>query len=314
MLDINEIAKEVFLIESQEIASLSSKLDENFENSVKSILASRGKVILSGMGKSGIIAKKIAATLASTGTPSFFLHPAEAYHGDLGMIEKSDIVILISNSGETDELLKLIPFLKEQNNIIISMSSNPLSTLGKNSSYHLNIGVSKEACPLQLAPTSSTTASLVMGDALAVALMKLRDFEEIDFARFHPGGSLGRRFLTKVANVMKSQNLPICTPQTGIKELISTISDGKLGLVVVLDGSDIQGVITDGDIRRAMESKEEQFFTLKADELMSKNPKLINVGAKLTQANEMMTKYKVNSLLVEENGNLVGVVQIYDIG
>jgi len=314
MLDINEIAKEVFEIESKEIALLASKLDENFEKSVKNILASSGKVILCGMGKSGIIARKIAATLASTGTPSFFLHPAEAYHGDLGMIGKEDIVILISNSGETDEILKIIPFLKEQGNIIIAMSSNPLSTLGKNSNHHLNISVSKEACPLQLAPTSSTTASLVMGDALAVALMRMRAFEDRDFARFHPGGSLGRRLLTKVENVMKHQNLPICSPHSGIKEIISTISSGKLGLVVVLKDNKIEGIITDGDIRRAMESQEERFFSLFATELMSKNPKVIDMRAKLTQASEIMTAHKVNSLLVEDNGLLVGVVQIYDIG
>jgi len=190
-MDINSIAKEVFEIESKEIANLSNNITDDFANSVNTIFNCKGKLIISGMGKSGIIGKKISATMASTGTPSFFLHPAEAYHGDLGMIGADDIVLLISNSGETDEVLKLIPFLKSQGNIIIGMSGNINSTLAKNSNYHLNIHITKEACPLQLAPTSSTTATLVMGDALAIALMKLRDFKDRDFAQFHPGGSLG---------------------------------------------------------------------------------------------------------------------------
>jgi len=188
LMNIRRIAEEVFEIESKEIANLSRLLTIDFENAVKSIINSKGKLIISGMGKSGIVGKKIAATLASTGTPSFFLHPGEAYHGDLGMVEKEDIVLLISNSGETDEVLKIIPFLKHQKNTTISMSGNPDSSLAKNTDFHLNISVNVEACPLQLAPTSSTTSTMVMGDALAVALMKLRDFKDVNFARFHPGG------------------------------------------------------------------------------------------------------------------------------
>ena len=313
-MNINNIAKEVFAIESREIANLSNNLTIEFEKSVKAILKCRGKLIISGMGKSGIIGKKIAATMASTGTPSFFLHPAEAYHGDLGMIERDDIVLLISNSGETDEILKLVPFLKSHNNILISMSSNPNSTLAKNSLYHLNILVKKEACPLQLAPTSSTTATLVMGDALAVALMKLRDFQDRDFAQFHPGGSLGRRLLTKAEDVMHSKNLPICSLDDGIKEIIQSVSEGKLGIAIIMDNSAIVGIITDGDIRRAMESKQEQFFRLKAKDLMSKNPKMVDAKTRLTDVQKIMTEYKVNSLLVIENKCLVGVIQIYDLG
>ncbi|SFV55992.1 Arabinose 5-phosphate isomerase [hydrothermal vent metagenome] len=313
-MNINSIAKEVFAIESREIANLSNNLTIEFEKSVKAILKCRGKLIISGMGKSGIIGKKIAATMASTGTPSFFLHPAEAYHGDLGMIERDDIVLLISNSGETDEILKLVPFLKSHNNIVISMSSNPNSTLAKNSLYHLNILVKKEACPLQLAPTSSTTATLVMGDALAVALMKLRDFQDRDFAQFHPGGSLGRRLLTKAEDVMHSKNLPICSLDDGIKEIIQSVSEGKLGIAIIMDNSAIVGIITDGDIRRAMESKQEQFFRLKAKDLMSKNPKMVDAKTRLTDVQKIMTEYKVNSLLVIENKCLVGVIQIYDLG
>ena len=314
-MDIKKLAQEVFEIESKEIANLSKRLTDDFEKAINAILQSSGKLIVSGMGKSGIIGKKIAATLASTGTPSFFLHPGEAYHGDLGMIEENDIVLLISNSGETDEVLKLIPFLKHQKNCTISMSGNDDSTLAKNTNYHLNIAVDKEACPLFLAPTSSTTATLVMGDALAVTLMKLRDFKEENFAKFHPGGSLGRRLLTTVGDVMKKKNLPIISSQATIKEVIQKISEGKLGLVVIIDNNKIIGIITDGDIRRTMESREKDFFNLKAEDLMSIHPKLIYDTDKLISASNIMSQHKINSLLVvNESNDLVGVVQVYDLG
>ena len=314
-MDIKKLAQEVFEIESKEIANLSKRLTDDFEKAINAILQSSGKLIVSGMGKSGIIGKKIAATLASTGTPSFFLHPGEAYHGDLGMIEENDIVLLISNSGETDEVLKLIPFLKHQKNCTISMSNNDDSTLAKNTNYHLNIAVDKEACPLFLAPTSSTTATLVMGDALAVTLMKLRDFKEENFAKFHPGGSLGRRLLTTVGDVMKKKNLPIISSQATIKEVIQKISEGKLGLVVIIDNNKIIGIITDGDIRRTMESREKDFFNLKAEDLMSNQPKLIYESDKLISASNIMSQHKINSLLVvNESDDLVGVVQVYDLG
>ena len=314
-MDIKKLAQEVFEIESKEIANLSKRLTDDFEKAINAILQSSGKLIVSGMGKSGIIGKKIAATLASTGTPSFFLHPGEAYHGDLGMIEENDIVLLISNSGETDEVLKLIPFLKHQKNCTISMSGNDESTLAKNTNYHLNIAVDKEACPLFLAPTSSTTATLVMGDALAVTLMKLRDFKEENFAKFHPGGSLGRRLLTTVGDVMKKKNLPIISSQATIKEVIQRISEGLLGLVVIIDNNKIIGIITDGDIRRTMESREKDFFNLKAEDLMSNHPKLIYESDKLISASNIMSQHKINSLLVvNESNDLVGVVQVYDLG
>ena len=314
-MDIKKLAQEVFEIELKEIANLSKRLTDDFEKAINAILQSSGKLIVSGMGKSGIIGKKIAATLASTGTPSFFLHPGEAYHGDLGMIEENDIVLLISNSGETDEVLKLIPFLKHQKNCTISMSNNDDSTLAKNTNYHLNIAVDKEACPLFLAPTSSTTATLVMGDALAVTLMKLRDFKEENFAKFHPGGSLGRRLLTTGGDVMKKKNLPIISSQAAIKEVIQRISEGKLGLVVIIDNNKIIGIITDGDIRRTMESREKDFFSLKAEDLMSNHPKLIYETDKLISASNIMSQHKINSLLVvNESNDLVGVVQVYDLG
>ena len=314
-MEIKKLAQEVFEIEAKEIANLSHRLTDDFEKSINAILESSGKLIVSGMGKSGIIGKKIAATLASTGTPSFFLHPGEAYHGDLGMIEENDIVLLISNSGETDEVLKLIPFLKHQKNCTISMSGNNNSTLAKNTNYHLNIAVEKEACPLFLAPTSSTTATLVMGDALAVTLMKLRDFKEENFAKFHPGGSLGRRLLTTVGDVMKKHELPITNSNATIKEVIQRITEGKLGLVVVTDENGINGVITDGDIRRAMESREKEFFGLLAKNLMSLHPKVIDESEKLITASTIMSENKINSLLVVNAMNdFVGVVQMYDLG
>ncbi len=314
-MEIKKLAQEVFEIEAKEIANLSNRLNEDFEKSMKAIIRSSGKLIVSGMGKSGIIGKKIAATLASTGTPSFFLHPGEAYHGDLGMIEENDVVLLISNSGETDEILKLIPFLKHQKNCTISMSRNDNSTLAKNTNYHLNIAVEKEACPLLLAPTSSTTATLVMGDAIAVTLMKMRDFKEENFAKFHPGGSLGRRLLTRVADVMKKNDLPVASSEATIKEVIQKITMGKLGLVVILDKNQLKGIITDGDIRRAMESREQDFFTLLAYDLMSFNPKIINESDTLTKASKMMSNNKINSLIVlNKKNDFVGVVQMYDLG
>lgn len=314
-MNINDIAKEVFEIESNEIAKLSDLLTDDFSDAIHAVINAKGKFIISGMGKSGIIGKKIAATLASTGTPSFFLHPGEAYHGDLGMIEKDDIILLISNSGETDEVLKLIPFLKSQENVVIAMSGKPNSTLAQNSNYHLNISIDKEACPLQLAPMSSTTATLVMGDAIAAALMKLRDFKDENFALFHPGGSLGRRLLTKIKDVMKKENLPTCRIDTIAKDIIHTITDGKCGLVVVTESNKIQGIITDGDIRRVMESQEENFFKLSAKDIMTTSAKLIHEDSKLVEASDIMSENKINSLVViNTNSELSGIVQMYDLG
>ena len=314
-MNIRRIAEEVFEIESKEIANLSTLLTIDFENAVKSIINSKGKLIISGMGKSGIVGKKIAATMASTGTPSFFLHPGEAYHGDLGMVEKEDIVLLISNSGETDEVLKIIPFLKHQKNTTISMSGNPDSSLAKNTDFHLNISVNVEACPLQLAPTSSTTSTMVMGDALAVALMKLRDFKDVNFARFHPGGSLGKRLLQNVSDVMKKNSLPLITPNESIKKVINILSSGKCGLAVVVNDNTIIGVISDGDIRRAMESNETNFFKLIALDIMTKEPHTVLETTKLKIAGDLMFSKKINSLIVKnDKGLLAGIVQSYDLG
>lgn len=313
-MNLKEIAQKVIQIEAEEIKNLSSLLTNDFDYAVQKILNCSGKVIISGMGKSGIVGKKISATLASTGTPSFFIHPGEAFHGDLGMIEKRDIVILISNSGETDEILKIIPFLNHQGNLIIAMTGNPESTLVKNSNLHLNISVRREACHLGLAPTSSTTATMVMGDALAITLMNKRDFQESNFAKFHPGGSLGKKLLQNVENVMKKDNLPIVKPEDSISEVIHVISNGKCGIAVVLKEKKIQGVISDGDIRRHMEKKQLAFFDLKASDVMTLNPCTIKLKEKLNFAEDVMNSKKINSLIVVNNDeSFVGIVQRYDL-
>ncbi len=293
---------------------LEERIDENFVAAVEAILALRGKVIFTGMGKSGLISKKIAATLASTGTPSFFLHPGEAFHGDLGMISKEDIIIAASYSGESDEVLKIVPFIHSNGNLLISITGNPCSTLAKNSDIHLNVGVESEACILNLAPTSSTTAQLVMGDALAVALMKLRGFTAVDFARLHPGGSLGRRLLLRVENVMRHNDLPVAEPSCSAKDMIHTMSRGGLGMVIVCRDGIVEGVVTDGDIRRAMEQHEAEFFKIVASDIASKSPFTIARDEKLISAEKLMTERKVNSLIVTDCDNrLEGVIQIYDI-
>lgn len=312
MSKILDYAKDVFKIEAQSILDLSDLLTNDFEKAVDTISKSKGRVIITGMGKSGIIGRKIAATMASTGTKSLFLHPSEAYHGDLGMIDFEDIVIAISNSGETNEILKIVPFFKENENTIIAITGNPKSTLAQNSKYHLNVAVKEEACPLQLAPTSSTTATLAMGDALSVALMNIRNFKKENFARFHPGGNLGKKLLTTVESVMKKDNLPFVSENTKIKDVVNIMSQGRLGLAIVKNNDNLFGVITDGDIRRAMEESETKFFDLVASDIMTISPKYVTTETKLTEAESLFNKYKVNSLLVMKNENIVGVVQIYD--
>jgi len=285
-------------------------LTDDFDGAVKAILDSKGRVVICGMGKSGLIGKKIMATLASTGTPSFFMHPGEAFHGDLGMVAPDDVFVAISNSGETEEVIRLLPFLKDNGNTIIAMTGNPASTLAKNADFHLNIAVPQEACPHQLAPTSSTTATLVMGDALAVALMEARNFQPQDFARFHPGGSLGRKLLTKVRHEMKTDNLPLVASDAPMKEVIHTMSAGRLGLCIVDEG---RGIITDGDLRRHLENDPE-LMRKTAGQIMTTNPKSISPDARLTEAEEAMNQHKITSLLVkDEDGQLQGVIQIYDL-
>jgi arabinose-5-phosphate isomerase len=302
-----EIAKEVFEIESKAVLHLSDNLDDDFSAAIDSILASKGRLIICGMGKSGIIGKKIAATLASTGTPCFFMHPGEAYHGDLGMVTPDDVFLALSNSGETDEVIKLIPFLRDNKNILISMTGNPNSTLALSSDFHLNIRVEKEACPLQLAPTASTTATLAMGDALAVTLMKARNFQPEHFARFHPGGSLGRRLLSLVENEMVSDNLPFIDGDAGILDLIETISRSALGICII-NGSEV-GIVTDGDIRRAIGTYGDSIFSISASEIMTLNPCFVEIGTRMEDAISLMNSHQITTLIIKDNGHVAGVLK-----
>ena len=312
--DILDLARQTLSVEAEALNNMATLLGEGFIGAVNTILECRGKLIITGMGKSGLVGRKIAATLASTGTPSFFLHPGEAFHGDLGMISPSDVVLALSHSGETDEVLKIIPFIHSNGNVLISITGNAESTLAKHSNIHLDTGVKQEACILKLAPTTSTTAQLAMGDALAVALMKAREFTAMDFARLHPGGSLGRRLLMTVGNVMRKHDLPVVGMDCSATDMILRMTGGGLGLIVICDGDRIEGIVTDGDLRRAMVSRRDEFFNIKAIDIATRSPKTITSDAKLIDAEKLMTRHKVNSLLVTTpSGELEGVIQIYDI-
>lgn len=301
-----ETATNVLAAESQGILSLVKKLTPNFEMAIHKIIASDGRVIVCGMGKSGIIGKKIAATLASTGTPAFFMHPGEAYHGDLGMVSPSDIFLAISNSGETEEVIKLLPFLKDNGNLLIAMSGDSNSSLAQSANFHLNVGVEVEACPLQLAPTTSTTAALAMGDAIAVALMNTREFKAENFARFHPGGSLGRRLLCRVEDEMISENLPVIASDVPVADVISIMSSKRMGLVIVKDDNNL-GLITDGDLRRGIQHHQKEIFDKKARHLMQTDPITVPTGTRVEDALALMDRNKITSLLIVMNGEVIGV-------
>lgn len=312
MTNVIDVAKKCFQEEAQAILNLIPKLDDNFTKAIELIIESKGKFIVTGVGKSGHIGAKIASTLASTGTPAFFVNPLDAFHGDLGMIGEGDVVLAISNSGQTDELLRFIPLLRERNIPIISMSGNPASLLAKYSDCHLNVSVDKEACPLNLAPTSSTTATLAMGDAIACALMTVRNFQAKDFAQFHPGGSLGRRLLSRVKDYMTSDNLPIVTRESKISDTLLQISRTKMGIAVVVENDEILGVVTDGDIRRTMQRDQDRFFQLTVKDLMNDSPKTIKEDAKLSHAEEIMRQHNIKSLIVVNDENkLVGVIDAF---
>jgi arabinose-5-phosphate isomerase len=298
--------------EAQAVLDLIPKIDDNFDKAVDMILHCTGKVIVTGVGKSGHIGAKIAATLASTGTPSFFINPLDVFHGDLGVMSKGDVVLAISNSGQTDELLRFIPMVLHMEIPIIAMSGNPMSLLAKYSTCHLNVSVEKEACPLNLAPTSSTTATLVMGDALAIALMKKRHFQPQDFAQFHPGGELGKRLLTTAQDVMITENLPILAPEMNLGEAIILVSKGKLGLGVAIEQDHIAGIITDGDIRRAMELWKADFFNRCVKDIMTKTPKTVSPQTKISEIQKIMNKNKIHNVLVSDSDNkLLGIVDRY---
>ncbi|WP_250322310.1 KpsF/GutQ family sugar-phosphate isomerase [Campylobacter lari] len=313
-IDAIKIAKEVFEIESKTILDLCDNLDEGFNKAIELILSIKGRCVVSGMGKSGHIGAKIAATLASTGTPSFFMHPGEALHGDLGMLTSEDVLLAISNSGETEEVLKLIPVIKKRKIPLIVMTGNQNSTLAKQADIFINIAVKKEACPLQLAPTSSTTATLAMGDAIAVALMRAKNFRPDDFALFHPGGSLGRKLLTRVSDLMVSNNLPIVSPESEFNELVDVMTSGKLGLCIVLENEKLVGIITDGDLRRALRANDKPRFDFKAKEIMSESPKTIEASAMASEAEELMLKHKIKEIVVVQDEKIVGIIQLYAIG
>jgi arabinose-5-phosphate isomerase len=298
--------------EAEALLDMIPKMDDQFDKAVDLMLNCKGKVIVTGVGKSGHIGAKIAATLASTGTPSFFINPLDVYHGDLGVMTHDDVVLAISNSGLTDELLRFIPMVLHMEIPIIGMSGNPTSLLAKYSTCHLNVGVKKEACPLNLAPTSSTTAALAMGDALAIALMQKRNFRPQDFAHFHPGGELGKRLLTTAQDVMRSEDMPILSPETRLGEAIMIVSEGKLGLGVAEVDGIIAGLITDGDIRRAIERWQADFFNHTVSDIMTRTPKTVELDTKITEIQRIMQQYKIHSVLVINKDNqLLGVVDHY---
>ncbi len=298
--------------EAEATLNLINQLDENFDKAVSLMFHCTGKVIVTGVGKSGNIGAKIAATLSSTGTPAFFVNPLDVYHGDLGVMTKDDVVLALSNSGQTDELLRFIPMVLHMNIPIIGMSANPNSLLAKYSTAHLKVWVEKEACPLNLAPTSSTTAALVMGDALAIALMRVRNFKPQDFAQFHPGGELGKRLLTTAQDVMRSDELPIIPKDMHLGEAIIHVSKGKLGLGVSLDNGKVIGLITDGDIRRAMERWQAEFFDHTVSDIMTREPKIVFPTTKITEIQQIMQQNKVHTVLVcDEERHFLGVVDHY---
>lgn len=307
-----ETGKKCFQDEAKALMEIVPRIGEDFEKAVDLIYNCKGKFIVTGVGKSGHVGEKIAATMASLGTPSFFVNPLDAYHGDLGMFEPTDVVLAISYSGNTDELLRFIPMLIDRKIPIIGMSGNPNSLLAQHSVCHLNIAVEREADPLNLAPTTSTTAQMAMGDALACALVKVRNFKDTDFAQFHPGGSLGKRLLSKVKDFMVSTNLPIVTLDMKISDTIIEISKTKQGIAVALVDGKIAGVVTDGDVRRAMQSKQDEFFSLTVRDIMSTNPKTINNMAKLSEAGDMMRKYNIHSLIVvNDDHEFVGIIDAF---
>ena len=313
-MDFKAIAKEVLLIEAKELELAASKISEDMEKAIMLISKVKGKLIITGVGKSGLVGAKMAATLASTGTSSFFLHPTEAMHGDLGMIGKDDIVLGISYSGESQELIQILPHLKRFDIPLIAMARDKNSTLAKYADVFLDISIQKEACPLNIAPTSSTTLTMALGDALAVCLMKKEDFKKEDFASFHPGGSLGKQLFIKVDDLLRKNDLPIVSRGTILKDAIVTMSEGRLGNAVVLDDDKVVGLLSDGDLRRAMLSND---FSLNCsvEKIMTKNPKSIkdkNILA--SDALKIIEDFKIQLLLVlDKNEKLVGVLHIHSL-
>ena len=311
-LQIEEIAKATLELEALSVSALVNFIDSDFTSAVSAIFHSTGRVVVTGVGKSAIIAQKITATFNSTGTPSVFLHAADAVHGDLGIIQKNDIIICISKSGNTPEIKVLTPLLKSAGNKLIALVGNRESYLAKHADYIINCSVEKEACPHNLAPTSSTTAQLAMGDALAVCLLECRDFKSEDFARFHPGGSLGKRLYLKAGDIAAQNQKPRVQAAETIRNVIIEISSKRIGAAVVLDDDNIAGIITDGDIRRMME-KHEHINHLKASDIMSKHPKTIDAAELATAALEIMQQHNISQLIVTKSGSFEGFIHLHDL-
>jgi arabinose-5-phosphate isomerase len=313
-MDFKQIAQEVLLTEAKALKFAASKISDEMEKAVKLISKVKGKLIVTGVGKSGLVGAKIAATLASTGTSSFFLHPTEAMHGDLGMIGKDDIVLGISYSGESSELVQILPHLKRFDIPLIAMAKDSKSTLGSYADLFLDISIQKEACPLNTAPTSSTTLTMALGDALAICLMKNQNFKKEDFASFHPGGSLGKQLFIKVDHLLKKDNLPIVSRGTILKDAIVTMSEGRLGNAIVVDNDKVVGLLSDGDLRRAM-LKDHFSLTCKVESIMTKNPKSIkdkNILA--SDALKIIEDLKIQMLVVlDKNDKLIGVLHIHSL-
>ena len=309
---IVSLAKKTIAIESLAISQLAEFIDDTFAEAVELILNSNGRVIITGIGKSAIIANKIVATLNSTGTPSVFMHAADAIHGDLGLILADDVVICISKSGNTPEIKVLIPFLKNAGNTLIAITGNQKSVLAEQADFVFNSYVEKEACPINLAPTTSTTAQLVIGDALAVCLLELRGFTKDDFAKYHPGGALGKKLFLKVRDILALDEIPAVRPDASIKNVIVEISEKRKGVTAVTVEEKIVGIITDGDLRRML-SVTEDLSQLRAEDIMSKNPRSITIDAMAIEAMELMDTHKISQLLVEDQGNYAGVIHIHDL-
>ena len=310
-----ELAQRVLAIEADAVRALIERLDDRFLAAVALILDCRGRVIVSGIGKSGHVARKIASTMASTGTPAYFVHPAEASHGDLGMVQPEDILVGLSNSGESEELLSIVPLLKRRGGRLIAITGNPSSTLAREADVHLDAGVAQEACPLNLAPTASTTAALALGDALAVALLDARGFSADDFARSHPGGTLGRRLLTHVSDAMrKGADVPSVLETATLKDALLEMTRGRMGMTAVLDAARrVRGIFTDGDLRRTID-RIRDFGAASVADVMSANPRLIRPDALAVEAVRIMEQHKVNQLLVvDAEGVLVGALNMHDL-
>ncbi|MDO4783332.1 MAG: KpsF/GutQ family sugar-phosphate isomerase [Capnocytophaga felis] len=309
---IIEIARKTIEEEAKAISNLADFIDDNFIKSVNYILNSKGRVVITGIGKSAIIASKIVATMNSTGTPAIFMHAADAIHGDLGIIQEDDIVICISKSGNTPEIKVLVPLLKRGNNKLIAITSNKNSVLGQQADCVLYAHVEKEACPNNLAPTTSTTAQLVLGDALAICLLEMKQFGSSDFAKYHPGGALGKRLYLKVSDIVANNQKPQVSPETDIKKVIVEISEKMLGATAVIDGQNIIGVVTDGDIRRML-SKTDTITGLTAKDVMTANPKTIDSNTLAIDALDVMETNKITQLLVTENNTYIGVVHLHNL-